>query len=284
METLCLEYQNFRHVYGIAYSNLNEEWGGFIDLTPDDSFAECIFPSIAGKVDNKIFIIYHNDFEPGLYSFEIEGTAITEVIYSEIDKTDFYDFQMNYEITFNVDLKPALYNGSLAFDVNNDTIYLTGSMVNWAVPGNENSIRMTDNNNDSIYYCTMSLSTGSYQYKYFKNSGWEGGEWEGDPNRIVDVYDDLVTDNIWYPYTKIQGAGMEEIRIFPNPAGNMLYFENVNSGSSVKIAGIAGRRILEKDIYNSDFSINISHLNQGLYFILITDSSGNSKSYRIVKK
>jgi hypothetical protein len=49
-----------------------------------------------------------------------------------------------------------------------------------------------------IYTTTLELEAGTYMYKYFLNAGWAGGEWDGDPNRVVTVVDaDVVVNDIF---------------------------------------------------------------------------------------
>jgi hypothetical protein len=52
-----------------------------------------------------------------------------------------------------------------------------------------------------IYTATLELEAGTYEYKYFSDAigaGWDGGEWVGDPNRVVTVVDaDVVVNDIF---------------------------------------------------------------------------------------
>ncbi len=51
-----------------------------------------------------------------------------------------------------------------------------------------------------IYTATLQLETGTYEYKYFLNAGWANGEWDGDPNRIVNVQGNMVINDVWGVY------------------------------------------------------------------------------------
>ncbi|MDP2236493.1 MAG: T9SS type A sorting domain-containing protein [Bacteroidales bacterium] len=96
-----------------------------------------------------------------------------------------------HTITFNVDM-------TLALDFNplEDTVFLTGSMFGWAEPGTqlENQM-MTRVGNTMVWTKSMMLIAGFYEYKYFLNFGWLGGEWMGAPNRIFMVNQEMTIEN-----------------------------------------------------------------------------------------
>jgi hypothetical protein len=54
-----------------------------------------------------------------------------------------------------------------------------------------------------IYTTTLEVQEGSKEYKYFSDAfgeGWEGAEWEGDPNRVIDIQSNITVNDIWgYP-------------------------------------------------------------------------------------
>jgi hypothetical protein len=84
------------------------------------------------------------------------------------------------------------------FDPVLDTIYITGSMFGWTVPGSDPDNQMLTRIEDTwIWTKTLQLQTGEYQYKYFLNHGWTGGEWDGDPNRVVIVEGDTEVNDYW---------------------------------------------------------------------------------------
>lgn len=100
-----------------------------------------------------------------------------------------------FMVTFNLDLSEV----EGYYDPEIDEFFITGSMFEWAEPGTQPENQLLERVDDSmIFTLTIELNPGEYQYKYFLNATWAGGEWEGDPNRIIDVIDeDLVLDNIW---------------------------------------------------------------------------------------
>ncbi len=69
-----------------------------------------------------------------------------------------------------------------------DSVYMSGTMANpiWPIPGSNSGMLMVRESPGSPFFVkTFQLNPGEYQYKYFRNQGWGGGEWGGNPNRVV---------------------------------------------------------------------------------------------------
>jgi hypothetical protein len=105
------------------------------------------------------------------------------------------DLPDKYMVTFNLDMACEMALGG--FDINTDQIFLAGSMNGWITPGDDNSMivsHIADGNFALVKY----LYPGSYEYKYFKGAGWNGGEWQGGQNRqFVLGEEDLVLNDTW---------------------------------------------------------------------------------------
>ncbi len=110
-----------------------------------------------------------------------------------------------------------------------DLVYISGNMVqpNWPEPGTNPDLLMTPEAAGSPYYVlSFELEAGEYQYKYFRNQGWEDGEWGGDPNRVVNVGGDLIVNDV---YGDIDP---------PLPLFKVTFFVQDEQGSSVSDATI----------------------------------------------
>jgi len=68
MENLDNGAQHYRHVYVMRSCDGGCSWSYPIDVTGSgsNSFNECVFPSIARRVDTAVHILYQSDNEPGL--------------------------------------------------------------------------------------------------------------------------------------------------------------------------------------------------------------------------
>ncbi|MFH1000001.1 MAG: lamin tail domain-containing protein, partial [Bacteroidota bacterium] len=98
-------------------------------------------------------------------------------------------------VTFNVDMNNA------TFVAGTDHLYIAGTMAgNWTSPGDV-TYEMTDANSDGIYTITLELdAAGEIKYKYFINSGWDGGEWVGDPDRKTTITEATTLNDVFGKY------------------------------------------------------------------------------------
>jgi hypothetical protein len=99
-----------------------------------------------------------------------------------------------FEVIFNLDMSwVADY-----FNPDLDVVYITGDLLDWAEPGTEPELQTMTRIDDSfIFTQTLQLEEGEHQYKYFLNEGWNGGEWAGDPNRVIAVMGDMTINDVW---------------------------------------------------------------------------------------
>jgi hypothetical protein len=78
------------------------------------------------------------------------------------------------------------------------------------------------------------------------------------------------------------------LQLYPNPATTELYvqLEEVSTDYKIAIYNTLGSLLYESTnkVSNSTNSINISHLNSGIYFVQITDSENRIYQKRLIKK
>lgn len=119
-----------------------------------------------------------------------------------------------YEITFNLDLSYV----EDYFDSEVDDFFITGSMIEWTEPGTLPEQQLLEQVEGSMIFTrTFELMPGEYAYKYFLNAGWDGGEWQGGDDRIIEVADeDIVVNDSW---TGLPGGQIAyDVIIDVNPA------------------------------------------------------------------
>jgi hypothetical protein len=56
---------------------------------------------------------------------------------------------------------------------------------------------MTQVGSTLIYTYSMPLASGTYEYKYFRNAGWNGGEYAGGTNRSITISADTTVNDTW---------------------------------------------------------------------------------------
>jgi PKD repeat protein len=74
-----------------------------------------------------------------------------------------------------------------------------------------------------------------------------------------------------------------EISIYPNPATYLINFESNELVKSIEVLTIKGLIILDKDINQRDFQLNISSWSAGTYYVLLRLISGQQYLHRIIK-
>jgi hypothetical protein len=198
-------------------------------------------------------------------------------------KTSVINSNVNVNLTFNVNMAGSISSGM--FTPGTDTLYVTGSFTDWNEPSTGGSLELTDADNDGNYTVTMEIAAnfGEVQYKYFINAGWDGGEWEGEPNRIANIADaDVATNDTWN--NAIEDNQLAEIQLFPNPFNNAITLTNLEHATQIAISNMLGQQVLNVNVDELTETISTANLNNGIYFITITDTNNNTRTERIVKQ
>ena len=90
------------------------------------------------------------------------------------------------------------------------------------------------------------------------------------------------------PVATITGLGEENsgFKIYPNPVVNHLYIERSEGVNvySFRIIDVSGREIAKQNsVFESSTDVDMSRLSAGVYFLIIRDPLGNSRSTSILK-
>jgi hypothetical protein len=108
-----------------------------------------------------------------------------------------------------------------------------------------------------------------------------------DGDTDMDVVFSSIGDNkiSWYENStitlNITDSKLENFTIYPNPADNILNIESKTNILQTKIYNSLGQLVLTK---TNDKRIDISNLNNGIYFIKIIDTMKNTEIKKIIKK
>jgi len=129
-----------------------------------------------------------------------------------------------------------------------------------------------------LYGKTFHLESGTYQYKYFSDligDGWDGGEWAGDPNRVIEVDGDMVVEDMFGPDDiQVIETGDAVVLLYPNPARNMLFVESSEQITGIRMIDMLGQVVYSTSVHDVRHQINVSGLNAGIYFIQLTTGTG----------
>ncbi len=234
----------------------------------------------AVAVDDYLFVEWSGDVQhidnPQLPAFDFI-MPVTNVFFvahfEEIPK---------YSVVFNVNMTYVTpFYAGFAFEPATDVVHVTGSMLDWAMPGSmpEAQTMAPDELNPLIYTVSMILREGAYEYKYFLNNGWNGGEWQGGNNRNFELYEDLVLDD-WFgvlndPTITDESDSNSDIRIFPNPVRNLLHIVASSEIREIRIFSLSGDLLLSETPDSSVASINMrGQIPPGVYVIQVITSTG----------
>ncbi|MRT93682.1 alpha-amylase family glycosyl hydrolase [Ancylomarina sp. 16SWW S1-10-2] len=91
------------------------------------------------------------------------------------------------------------------------------------------------------------------------------------------------TQEIGYA-TGIEDVLDEELRIYPNPVQDLLYLDNLNQVKQINIYNLTGRMILHKNTPDANEVLNIRHLNQGIYILILDLEDGSRLTKKIIKQ
>jgi len=109
-----------------------------------------------------------------------------------------------YGISFEVDDGVATFYVDMTdaegFDPDEHSVFITGSMFDpeWPEPGSDadrQQLVLVEEDTD-IPVVTPDV-TGAVEYKYFIGEGWDGGEWEGEPNREAEIVAGAEIEDTW---------------------------------------------------------------------------------------
>ena len=189
---------------------------------------------------------------------------------------------ITYEVSFRVNMTYVTTDyAGFDFDPENDTVYLAGNFSGeWQEPGSDpgNQAMTPDQDNPMIYTLTLQLQAGNYAYKYFLNPGWDGGEWAGDPNRMIEVGSDMEV-NDWFgsltdPTHADFRAPEASVRAYPLPATHFLYVEYPGPIGEVQLIDPLGRIVYQSRANGSLLRMDVSDLKTGIYFLRVSTRDG----------
>jgi hypothetical protein len=230
------------------------------------------------ETDDEYYLIFETT---STFSFEDFASAVF------IDNIHLFKPAL-FQATFNVDMTDAE-----GFDPATHKVYLTGTMTDWAIPGTENAIELTRDasiNDSVVFTATIDINEGLHSYKYYSDlvgAGFDGGEWDGDPNRTVRISGNHIENDIW---GILSGVSVNEpgynhkLVLYPNPVRQTLIIDNDEIINHIRIFDITGRVVYSNTINDLNHQINVSEFTKGMYVLQVM--SGNeiiSRKFNVVK-
>ncbi|MFW5706533.1 MAG: T9SS type A sorting domain-containing protein [Bacteroidota bacterium] len=166
-----------------------------------------------------------------------------------------------YSVTFNVDMSNAS-----GFDPETDDVLITGSMFDFAIPGTLPDEQTLAPATGMTYTLTMQLQEGSYIYKYYINAGV--GNPEPGADRQVMITGDTIFNDLWGA-TMITQTDLPVVKIFPNPAADVLHIAGNSPMRNVTITNVSGMEVYREQLNDTSATLRISDLQKGIYLVRI---------------
>ncbi len=142
-------------------------------------------------------------------------------------------------VTFNLDTTGGGFAAA-------DRVFISGAAWGWPAPGDNAALEMFDNDADGIFSVTLPMCERFYEFKFFKNTGWDNGEpissdrvhvftgedenlsftWGDRPadvavNNLLPVTFENATDNSWATFSLgPDPVDCSEFAIVPNPSAS----------------------------------------------------------------
>jgi len=161
-----------------------------------------------------------------------------------------------------------------------------GDYGTWAEPGSNTFNELTDPDGDKTYSIALNIADGTYHFKFFKGSGWDGGEWAGEPNREL-------TTMLFTPVTYTWGSltsGIEiipfkeQINAYPIPFTNSLTIDCPNRLKTLLIHSMYGQVVHRVDeVPAGANTMDLSSLDSGIYFITSIQEDGEKAIRKVIK-
>ena len=82
--------------------------------------------------------------------------------------------------------------------------------------------------------------------------------------------------NVFCNTTSVASLENKEIKTYPNPVNDVLFFENETAGSQIKIFNTYGQEV--KNEMNSLNQIDVSNLQRGIYFLHVSSAAAKTKA------
>ncbi len=218
----------------------------------------------------------NGNFPNGTQMTELEGKDLAcwisdENIYFTLSFSDWgsggtgsfaYTRSSGYDVTFNIDMNQPITD--VTFVVGTDQVYVAGSSWGWTEPGTNANYELFDADADGIYSGTFPMGAADYEYKYFQNTGWDGGEWTGGDNRAFSVVDaDVTLNDLWGDPNNSISTLNSSVSIYPNPS-NGTFSVNVENNLNLEVFDIAGKIIHTRALSgNTIIELNTA----GVYFL-----------------
>ena len=119
--------------------------------------------------------------------------------------------------------------------------------------------------------------------KWRLETAGSGGTWQNWTAQNGVFQSATTTEPTCSPTTGAADTRFENVKIFPNPVGDVLQIKNAFVNSTIEVRDINGKLWLNKKMQTVDSQLSMLDLPPSVYVVILTTESGESANFRIVK-
>lgn len=82
----------------------------------------------------------------------------------------------------------------------------------------------------------------------------------------------------------IEELGFEQVKIYPNPATDVIYLQGVEAGSTSELYDITGKLVKREQLMNTNAQVDIKSFPSGIFNLKITNKAGQIGNAKVVKQ
>jgi len=231
-----------------------------------------IYTGVTGPPNtwNRIIFSYNSRPDPGTSDTEADVLKILFNPNSNTSTTYYFDNLQYYSPTPLT--SPIAGSGTICTPITTTSFSVTttsGSSYAWIVPPTSTLL--------------SGMGTGSISVLF---SNTNGSVQVTETNKFNCIGSPVTKSISISPCTAtglFESAIEESSKVYPNPVQQKLTIENMQNMKSLKINGIDGRTIREYEIVTSNFEIDLSYLESGIYIIEFRNGSDHLSFKKIIK-
>ncbi|MCB0696391.1 MAG: Omp28-related outer membrane protein [Chitinophagaceae bacterium] len=252
----------------------------------------------AGIQHAKSYKIYRETSTPGNY--QLIGTQAANVFSTYLDagsnpQSQSYTYKLTVVDSCNREMPLSSANAHSTVHVTFNTLSNNTIYISWVPyvgrPYTTYTISRSNNNGPWTQVAQVTSSTTSYNdanppsgvNSYRVEIQVPGG---CSPSAKTTAYNTIISNAAVAWHTGIAAVNGNSLKIYPNPANDMINVEGLNGEQNITILDVTGRVVLSSasvDTRNQVMTIDVSSFARGAYILKATDAEGNTTINRFQK-
>jgi len=177
------------------------------------------------------------------------------------------------------------------FDPEKDFVDVAGTFNNWG----ETPLVLTAVEDDPYMTYTITiheLEVGTeYGFKFRINGSWADDMHEfpsGGPDRKITMEEGLNVHTFWFndedETTSVSDPSQASLRLYPNPAREMLHIESGSNIEMIRMVNMTGQVVYQQEVNNDQVQLYVDQFDAGMYLMQVITSNGVSVERFIISR